>query len=262
MESSDSVIVGSGSRHGTWLPVALQLANGILGKGLQLNGSAMLDMGNARQGCFMTPDLCHLGFTISFWVKDSVLNWVQFYLSSGGKQEDSVGVDVTRKEDGFIFIKTYQQMYEYQFNFPLGVWMQLAFSWHNDSSNPQQSLKLYINDTLVYPTHVILTDNSLIGNSVFNDIRIGGSNYEDSYKANCLLDEVLFWDREISADEVTYVYDTYASKCNLLRKVCVCSFVCVLFCVCGEGGMTGNEEVRLATTKIRIHPPSYTHTHR
>ena len=219
MEDSGSGIVGSGSRNATWLPVALPLAKGILGKGLHLNGSAMLDVGDARQGCFMTPDLCLAGFTISFWVKDSAAVDVRnFYLSSGGTQGNSVGVDVLRKEGGLIGITTIQEKYEYHFNMPFDVWVQVALSWHSDPGNPQQSLKLYINDTLEYPTLVTLTNSSLNSNTGFNDFRIGGPNYEDSMMANCLLDEVLFWDREISADEVAYVYNTYAGKWRMLRK--------------------------------------------
>ena len=219
MEACGSRIVWSGSRNGTWLPVALPLANGILGKGLHLNGSAMLDVGDARQGCFMTPHLCPSGFTISFWMKDTTaLDWFQVYLSSGGVQGDSVGVDVIRTDSGFIFIKTDQHMYVYNFNLPLGAWMQVAFSWHSDPDKPERSLKLYINDTLVYPTLVTMSPSSLNGDPVFNDFRIGGSNYDFSIMANCFLDEVLFWDREISAEEVAYVYNTYVGKSNILRR--------------------------------------------
>lgn len=216
MEISKDWFIMGGSSDGKWGASNVSLPEGILGKGLHLDGALILDFGNARSGCFMTPDLCQSGFTLSFWLKHTDVDSVGCYLSSGGDAANSVGVAFMYKENGAFLVKTTEHEYDYGLPFYLEQWTQFTITWHDDPNDVQSTLNLYVNGTRSDDVTASVFGASLNGSSARNRIAVGGSN-EYSNQVSGFFDELLYWDRELSAEEVVSVYKTHTGMCLAIR---------------------------------------------
>jgi ligand-binding SRPBCC domain-containing protein len=110
----------------------------------------------------------------------------------------------------YSLVKTRTWVYLTRFGLILGRWTHILLRWHDDAVNPSQSTKIYVNGV---PISAQTTFTAAIENfeneSLFNDIHVGGPNNLPSYMANCSFDELLFWDYEVSPDDVTDIYNTY-----------------------------------------------------
>jgi hypothetical protein len=186
------------------------ISPGFRGNCLQLDGVSVVDFGWARNGCFLTPDLCPSGFTLSVWLYDpGTKSGYNYYITSGGQTTSSYGFALRKDPDGHnTRVKTRSQFYQCQFQIPTQTWTNVLVTWYDDPTNPGDALHVYV-DGLSVVTPATVTPMSFSGDSVFNQITFGSPNNLNSTQlfVQASIDEFMFWDERKSAN---FAFDHYS----------------------------------------------------
>ena len=215
MEINNNSVIFGGSVHGSLVQGNLNISSGFYGNSLQLDGETIISLGSARIGCFLSPDKCPNGFTISMWIYNMYNNSETYtdntyYISSGGHSELSYGVDIFRKKDhDHLGIKTRSNRYHCSFVMPALKWSHLTVTWYDLPDNPVDAVRVYV-DGVDESTDAEVDADDYRVTSAYNHILLGYPNSDNTDRfMEAQIDELIFWDEWKSASFVSNVYNHY-----------------------------------------------------
>jgi hypothetical protein len=150
-------------------------------------------------------------FTISFWFKvedrnditflsKSWWNWKGFYIATTGGDVDSIFLNVCARQNGPDAHVLRGSLLEYS-TIPLDTWYYFAAVYNGDWNYPD----IYINGALSngYASKGAYSPDSML-NAYYPTI--GGWCETNSGNLNGALDDVAFWGRVLSANEISGIY--------------------------------------------------------
>ena len=213
-------VIKSSSVRGGNVDGVLMLGNpttepGYYGNSLKLDGASAVNFGWARNGCFMSPDLCPNGFTASMWIYypgGATLD--EFFLSSGGHSPSSYGFTLMIKPmTGHVGIKTRTYFYHADFVMPTQRWSHVTVTWYHDAANPMDAVTIYV-DSVSAASVVNVGADGYPGTSLYNLITFGSpnSNNDTNHFVQANIDEFLYWDEWKSASFVSDIYQHYTGQ--------------------------------------------------
>ena len=187
------------------------ISSGYHGNSIHLDGVSAVSFGSARNGCFLSMDLCPDGFTISLWIFDPGTKTDNtYYVSSGGQTASSYGFALLQKPTHHLaVVKTKSYWYSNEFQISTQKWTHVVVTWYDDPANPMDAFHVYV-DSIHVASGTVL-DQSFPGASNHNLITVGSPNNGNNtqYFLQASIDELLFWDMWKGASFVSEIYNYY-----------------------------------------------------
>ena len=195
-----------GTYNGT-LTNGATYGTGIISNGFSLDGvNDYIDLGNNLDFDGSTP------FSFSAWVYINTGTGIKTIISKMSNVLPSTGYlfFVNNRVLQVILRETAStnEIYNYSSStaVPVTSWCHCMVTY--DGSKNASGMKLYVNGIL---NNIIFTDNFTGSSSNTNSANIG-ARFGSDFFMNGLVDEVGVWDRELSASEVTELYNSGAGK--------------------------------------------------
>jgi hypothetical protein len=188
---------------------------GFFGNCVKLDGLSAINFGWARNGCFLSPNLCANGFSLSMWIYNpGTKSGYSYYISSGGQTGTSYGFAITKQPTRHLaLVKTKSHYYQCEFQMANQKWTHVAVTWYDDPANPVDSLHVYV-DGISVTTPATVSVSVFSGTSAYNLITLGSPNNVNNtqYFGQASFDEFLFWDEWKSAAFISYVFDYWTGE--------------------------------------------------
>lgn len=199
-----------GTYNGT-LTNGATYGTGIINQGFSLDGvNDYVDFGNNLDFDGSTP------FSISTWVKFDVLGNIEFLINKRDTTSSVRGYSLQKRNTNEIEFQLVNHAQAGQYRLAVYTSTQLTNNTfyhcvvtYDGNKNPN-GVKIYldsVSDTLVTRTNTL--GNKTISNS--GSLWFGNLAYQ-SLPLNGLLDEIGIWSRELSASEVTELYNSGNGK--------------------------------------------------
>lgn len=195
-----------------------QLATGPFGFALYLDGTSAVLLGDRRDSCIWSPDLCQDGLTFTMWIKVTEYQGEKYVLSNGGQTRHSYGLALLLK-NGYVYVTVSTPTQKGSISCPSdlvvdGKWHHVAVTFHW----PSKAIALYIDGT-EKDSGTLNTVFSGTPTS-FNGMYLGCPNNalgNYNYYLEVWIDEVLFWDKYTDSAFIGNVY--HSQLCTYHKQV-------------------------------------------
>ncbi|CAH1797704.1 unnamed protein product [Owenia fusiformis] len=197
------------------------LVEGRIGKGLNLDGiNQSVDLGNRRTECFGDLELCPNGYTLSLWLKIGKTSGRSlYYLSSGGQTYQSYGMTLLLQSSRILVtFTTKTKSWSVSYSSPTAAeWHQVVMTWKDPSISDMYTsdvakLSLWWDGVNVATANSFASRN--VQTTVFNDFVIGRPNNGFARYGEAVIDELIFWDKELDDARVMGLWESYKGNPN------------------------------------------------
>jgi hypothetical protein len=219
MEVIGGPLMRGGTVSGLTMLGSITTSPGVHGNSAKFDVVSAVNFGWARDGCFLSPNLCPNGFALSVWLYDSGTKTSEtYYISSGGQTSSSYGFAILKKNTHRVDVKTKSHWYRCNFVISTQKWTHVVVTWYDNPVHAVDALYVYVDGTRV-PTSITVVTKVFLGNSVYNLITFGSPNNGNNTGlfVQASIDEFMFWNEWKSAAFVKELRDTYTGWSIILH---------------------------------------------